>query len=143
MASKTTNKDTSVTSSRVDPNRVSGMPVLRHNISGKSTGAVSNWFECKSKWSPYLEGKFGRAGRVIKDGKFPIPEDVPEPRIPEDASTLAKRRIEEEYSLKAIQGATEVPGFLRPAIFIRLVAYFRGEPGSRRVYKGLGGNRKF
>ena len=100
MASKTTNKDTSVTSSRVDPNRVSGMPVLRHNISGKSTGAVSNWFECKSKWSPYLEGKFGRAGRVIKDGKFPIPEDVPEPRIPEDASTLAKRRIEEEYSLK-------------------------------------------
>ena len=62
-----------------DPNRVVGMPVLHHSVSGKSTGAVSKWYECKRQWGPYLEAKYGRAGRVIRDGKFPEVPEIPEP----------------------------------------------------------------
>lgn len=83
-----------------DPNRVVGMPVLRHNVSGRSTGAVSNWYECKRQWGPYLEAKHGRAGRVIRDGKFPTVPEVPEPVVPADASAFTKRRLEEEYAIK-------------------------------------------
>ena len=54
-----------------DPNRIAGMPILRHSISGKSTGAVSNLFECKRVWGPYLELKYGKARRLVRDGKFP------------------------------------------------------------------------
>ena len=45
-----------------DPNRVPGMPILHHSISGKTTGAVSNWLGCKAKWSPYLESQHGKSG---------------------------------------------------------------------------------
>ena len=79
-----------------DPNRVAGMPILRHSISGKSTGAVSNLFECKRVWGPYLELKYGKAGRVVRDGKFPTLPEVPEPEIPAGANAITKRRIEEE-----------------------------------------------
>ena len=83
-----------------DPNRVAGMPILRHSISGKSTGAVSNLFECKRVWGPYLELKYGKAGRVVRDGKFPTLPAVPEPEIPERATAIARRRIEEEYAMQ-------------------------------------------
>lgn len=46
-----------------DPSVVPGMPLMRHSISGKSTGAVSNLFDCRTRWSQYAEGKFGKAGR--------------------------------------------------------------------------------
>ena len=76
------------------------MPVLHHSVSGRSTGAVSNWYECKRQWGPYLESKYGRAGRVIRDGKFPAVPEVPEPVVPADASAFTKRRLEEEYAIK-------------------------------------------
>jgi hypothetical protein len=81
-----------------DPNRVTGMPILRHSLSGKSTGAISNWFDCKNKWGPYLESKYGDAGRVVKDGAFPIPSKVDEPTIPDNASEIGRRAIIEEHS---------------------------------------------
>ena len=46
-----------------------------------------------------MEDKYGKAGRVIRDGKFPVVPVFHEPVISTDATAFAKRQLE-EYAIK-------------------------------------------